>query len=1729
MAGREVAHGEVNIEVNDRAAIAALRHVDEEYDRTMKNIDRQRAEATIGADLSELRRNIKEAEAELQNWEKLDAHKKLTVDERQARDAAKRQLDDLKRQQAEQDKLLDKRRAENRQLALTDRELQAISKRERDRARIMDQADRRREQALTRQARSNAALNKQRERELAGAEKLAYQEEKIRAKTAQRINDEQRSIPKLQRQYVELVDRVEKLDSARRRAARGGDERATLKVHLQQREAIGEMARIKEELERIGGPIDLPIKLHPGRAFGQTMRREVLRGLENGGIRGAVRGAGIALGTQGGDSFNRGLSRALQPRRIGNFLVRGLSKAAHALEGLSSATIRLGPFTTSIKGMVIGLSILGPAIIDIVGALGSLVSVVGSAAGGLGALSAGFLGGAIPAALGFVAVLKPLVTQFKSAMTASKAYNDAVAKHGKNSSQAAAKQKELNNVLAGTSKQTRAAFKEAGTLSKRWKELTAPARAAAFGVIGSAIHLASRNLASFAARTNTSFKVVGDVMQNAFQRLGSKGGQQILGTMMDNFNAALGPALRGVVNLADALGRVGAIGSSFLPGFARQFEAWSNKMLTGAKNTDNMRAHIQSMVESLRAVGRFSAAAGRLMTSFFAGGVKSGRGFVDTMTNAMNRWSNFLQTTKGQQSLEGFFSRSVGGAKALFGALAPIVSMFVKWAGDIAPIAQAFFRVTGAVTGFVNKLMSISVLRGPISAMIGTLGALWAVNRIGAATQAVVGFTKALLGMKTAEEGLAAAQGIQAVASEASGAAGGMRLFATEASSAAGGAAVLEKGAVKTGARVGILRAAATEVVPAIAGMGAIAGGAATLGVGALAAAAVYGVYKIDTWKGSAEKARDSLPGLAKNAAAASRAFSVTSDAIGSAGGQLARSNLTVKQARQELRATKKGTEEHKVALLDYADALNQQTLAQKQWNTTARNYRSNAEAQIKTDQKRQSTLKQVVDHERKQMQTERMLGSVSGKDQDRYTKDKKALDRLNGAIEHQKNLAAAVGPNLQRAYGGLPAVTGKAADSLGELARQSKSIASKVSLKFEMPQDVGKVSRAAGAALKSGVPKKVTSKIVADSKSAEEAVKRLQKAKITPKRLSIVQKGGPEALKWVTTIAGRKLTPKESRIISKGGPNALAMLQRIIGRKISDKIFAIVARDRALALARKIMGVRIANKLFGIIAHDHASSPLEKVIGLMNALHDKTVSITTQYRQIGHPNPHVGAHAEGGYLASGGGATGATPDIQRLARAAEQAARAPVRDATPGRKVSRPTRIVGEENRPEYVIATNPRYRRRNVALLKDAANALNIPMPTDPRHAAWGEHGTVEFAAAGSPGQATVGMSRKKRKGKGRFKPLVKGMKRVPDNPHWNNIANARDAASDLEHKVSIAERNVREPDDFVIEHKDPTTGNTTYSFDQGAWNTYSNSVAAVRSLDEQLRDQWKAVSNEIGPARRLNDQQISIERNNIKLLKREIAKEEARQRYRPKKKGKAERAHAQRIHDNAAARLRKLRPALSNANQALTVYTGRADDLAPDKGKLSDEAFWAWRDVQQDIDDLNYDLGQKHDAAVKDINDQNAQGSGTGGAGGDQGVTYQGQKALVDTAKAEVLKSFGGNMAALPSGQTPSTVGGPGGGQGMGTNPAQVPSPPGRTAATSAAVGGALTRSSTSAAMAGGAGAAAGISAGGAGGAGGAAVIGGGDVNKEVNITNNYAVAPEDPHTYSAGMQFEMEAAI
>jgi hypothetical protein len=79
----EIARGDIKIDLRDKEAIAGLRAIDAEFDRTMTKIERTRATAQIDARLAPLEDKLARAKRQLRELEGRAAH--VSIDVRKAK------------------------------------------------------------------------------------------------------------------------------------------------------------------------------------------------------------------------------------------------------------------------------------------------------------------------------------------------------------------------------------------------------------------------------------------------------------------------------------------------------------------------------------------------------------------------------------------------------------------------------------------------------------------------------------------------------------------------------------------------------------------------------------------------------------------------------------------------------------------------------------------------------------------------------------------------------------------------------------------------------------------------------------------------------------------------------------------------------------------------------------------------------------------------------------------------------------------------------------------------------------------------------------------------------------------------------------------------------------------------------------------------------------------------------------------------------------------------------------------------------------------------------------------------------------------------------------------------------------------------------------------------------------------------------------------------------------
>lgn len=1729
-----IAAAEIYVGVRDDEALANLRRIQAQFDRTMDDIDRTEAEATVGANLAPLKDDLANAKRMLRQLEAEEAELGVEIsDADKAR--FKKDIAEAKRLI----KVLDGEVAtveievhgEKEALAAQERIRKATQDRFDAEEKLLNDLEKTREAAarretarVNREARVRESLNRQRVRELATAEREAYARQR-----------ELQSIPKLEQAYVGLQRRLEQIGRARSRAR--GDKEALFYIDVEERTILADIERMRAEIQAIAGrdPIEIPVRAKMARHWGEMLRGDIIQHQGNWmAVSGAI---GVRMGNRMRDGWRDGLNRGLSrvgidaAKAVGGAVASNLamfgSRITHAAAGLADSTIRLGPFTTTIRKAVIGLSLFAPILLDVVGALGALTGSIGSATLGLGALGTAVVGGGIPVMLGMGIVIKQVASEFSNVMKAQKAYDDALRKG--NTELAATKMKELKAVMGNVSKETVRNIGLARKLNDRWKEATEPARAAAFTTIGKAIRMASDLMPEFAARTNTAMQTAGRSINQWMDRLSSAGGRSALFEMMDNFNIALGPVLDGLGDIAAYLGRVGQIASRFLPGMANDFATWAHNL--NSVDTTALEGKVGRVISSLKALGRFLMAGGRLLKAFFGAGVESGDHFLDTMTKAMNGWTEWMNTAEGQTSLKSFFAESVEGARTLWNTLQPLVTSFVRWAANVAPFARAFFDGAAAVGNLVAEFLRLTGLSGPLSALVTTLGALWAWGKIRTAAAAMQGFIGGLTGVAAAENTVAASAGratvalnAQTVAAEraalagraaaVSGAAGtamsaGGVLLPGRAAAAAGGVA-----AAASASKWARLGTAVNGASLAMLGMKAATAG--WIGAGALA---VYGLYKLS--KGASET-EAALEEVNKAAEASDKSFadlatvSATTDDLALA---LESSGLGIKQLRQSLNGLTKGSLEYKIVMnqikqqekaraaqaQELINQMNEENRLRTNGVESARLENRNARDNVKLMKERLDRAKELV--------KQGYGGDTRGAMED-YNN---ALKRQNQAHRHLRDaqaLATLSTLNQGRAMAKLEPIAQNAARAFRTLEKAGgKQLATKISLKYDDPGKAARVGQAAARALKQGAGRGTVMKIVADSRSAEEAIRRLNRARISPKELRIIAKGGDDALRELQKIVGVKLAPKVQRIIG-SDEDARSKIKKLIGLGIPPKVAKMLGdNDDALDKARQANNTVLKT----------LSQVIRRTISNPSNLFSNLAGITQPiYRKIVN-------RADGGMFAGGGNTaqalqSGALPDERKQQRAARTAELSGVGQAI-SQKVNRPRFLVGEEATPEFVVSTNPKYRQRNQKYAAMAARAVGL----DVIDAADGFGGFGPGAGFHPDAVLKRKMKFKRAKGKHKKSKVYKTRRR------WATyVANLEKQQGYWEREVGIRESKVREPEDMVVRDperdktvEDPVTKEKVkveaYKPNPLIESQYKPDlqkvINAMNTLMSIVRELVRAIPHALAAAR----QERGFRHDRIVDLNAEIKKEKGKLRD----AGKDDKQK----HQNRIDKLTNER------DRHQTIRDTLAEDIKELKASQV-EAGFDWREFAISRKALRKERDEAFDKATTQATEDTLAnfpqpgtggdgGGGDGGAGaGAGGITYGQQAALADTEKANVLRDFGSNFISAITG-TPGGLGGAGAGagQGMQSNIAALTGVGGTTAdLTAATSGSAAARTVQSAGTA-----SATISGGGTGGT----VVQGGSTqvegDKTIIVQAEFAEVPPDPHTFVKGVEFEVASVI
>lgn len=301
-------------------------------------------------------------------------------------------------------------------------------------------------------------------------------------------------------------------------------------------------------------------------------------------------------------------------------------------------------------------------------------------------------------------------------------------------------------------------------------------------------------------------------------------------------------------------------------------------------------------------------------------------------------------------------------------------------------------------------------------------------------------------------------------------------------------------------------------------------------------------------------------------------------------------------------------------------------------------------------------------------------------------------LDRFRGRMQGIANGMKASDVNMGRWFNRVPQIVPRAEQAVGRFARAYGSIPAvrDFLLRARDEQAVARIARLSNRLTDLGGQDWVA-RIMA---RGDLTVR--QKIDLLRRKLREYQRTRAQAEALLRDRATPKLRNinrfplRDKKLAAKAFDEATPKLRNINRFGLPDKSLAAKAFDQATPKLRDI-------RSFGLPGKTQVVKPeAESVWDTIRSLARTTLAPIVQWivtrRRRAEGGPVLGGYAQGGEPIPAASFAGA-----------------PTRRSMGGR-FSRPTYLVGEENRPEFVIATNPRYRKANLQYLRMAAGALGV-----------------------------------------------------------------------------------------------------------------------------------------------------------------------------------------------------------------------------------------------------------------------------------------------------------------------------------------------------------------------------------------------------------------------------------
>lgn len=1020
------------------------------------------------------------------------------------------------------------------------------------------------------------------------------------------------------------------------------------------------------------------------------------------------------------------------------------------LSRLGDTSIRLGPITTSIKGLAAGLGLLGPILFEVGGGVTALAGTIGEGLAGGAVVAAGAFAGLATSAAGVGFVVAPMIGEFKEVSKASEALHKAVLKYGKGSEQAATYQERLNNELHGVSPIAKEAFQDYGSLKTQWKSLTKAARPAVFTAFGEGLKTVQSLLPGFASESVKTTQVAGKAWDGWMKSLRSSEAKHLLGSIMSDFRASIPGLASGLASLGAMFGRLAAAGAHFLPGLSNGFADWANNLENAVGGGTKLTSKVGDMVNQMQDLGHLSQDTGSLLVHIFDAGAHSGEGMVKSLDHVIQRWDKWTQSASGKSGLNQFFGESKTATEDLMSSLGHMTKLLFAFSRATAPVANGLLKVVTFIGDIVTAADDLVGVKQVFQGIGILLAGMWVASKVLAYADSIA-LVSARLGAFVGVETAAAA------ATEAEGAAAAETAVALEAEAAASAEAAAAAAALGVATAEADL-AMGAGLAEGAAGAGvAMEGAAGSAGILATAlapevlipAAAIAGLALLVSGMGKAETAFEQ----------ATAKFRRTSKEIPSALHEAGTATDRYVEAQQRNKSATEAVIEarHHLAKLQRenapvakqtaaVEALNQAEHAQahqahetgvinKQQITAQKELVSGAKARVRSAESMVRLAKEEAHSAKRDRAFKNQVLPGAG--------DARVLDATKHLTAAERALAVAKGDVAdaqqreivtaipwERSIKGLAPISKTTEQGLRQLSQTIGGLATKKIGNFVNPQDVQRVTDLGNRLTKLGRGGQVKN-IAVKSQGADQTISKLQRLQKQTNRVegtrATIKVGANDAqaqskLKRLGALSQRLAGTKQTVHILANSSSAEQAIQRL-RQHLTDVVThqykaELKAEDKSGATANNfhhhMQGVASQKYEARITAIDQASSKAKTAEGAAKRAgqqHPKINITATNSQALGAisavQSSLASLHSKSvtvtvNTVHTGGGKAEGGESLYMPRPVVEAGGRS--------RRVTRPTMLTGEEapRHPEYVIATNPAYRESNKRYLEDAAGDL-------------------------------------------------------------------------------------------------------------------------------------------------------------------------------------------------------------------------------------------------------------------------------------------------------------------------------------------------------------------------------------------------------------------------------------